>query len=178
MKLVFFVKESCEACKNAREKVDFFLQKWGASDSVDTETINLSTADGLVEAAMRELADVPTIVLEEGGDEVARWTKKAPASEELRGRRIALVGLTALLVAGLVANGCGGGGTGGRDVTIDGPVLLTRTFEDGGQIKYKFKMNTQSGVQMTSYEQTISSLAEFKTRLRDIVRRGSTGGGQ
>jgi glutaredoxin len=85
MKLVFFVKEGCGACKNAKEKVDFFLQKWGASDSVGTETINLSTVDGLVEAAMREVADVPTIVLEDDGDEVARWTKKAPASEELRG---------------------------------------------------------------------------------------------
>jgi hypothetical protein len=85
MKLVFFVKENCGACKNAREKVDFFLQKWGASDAVGTEVVNLSTEDGLVEAAMREVAEIPTIVLEDDGGEVARWTKKAPASEELRG---------------------------------------------------------------------------------------------
>jgi hypothetical protein len=84
MKLVFFVKEDCGACRNAKEKVNFFLRKWGARDSVDTETISLSTEDGLVEAAMRAVADIPTIVLEDGGDEVARWTKKPPASEELR----------------------------------------------------------------------------------------------
>jgi glutaredoxin len=84
MKLLFFVKQDCSACKNAREKVGFFLQKWGASDSVATETVDLSTEDGLVEAAMRAVAEIPTIILEDGGGEVARWTKKAPASEELR----------------------------------------------------------------------------------------------
>jgi thiol-disulfide isomerase/thioredoxin len=85
MKLVFFVKDGCGACKNAKEKVDFFLQKWGAAGSVGTEVISLSTEDGLVEAAMREVADIPTVLLEDDGDEVARWTKRAPTSEELRG---------------------------------------------------------------------------------------------
>jgi glutaredoxin len=86
MRLVFFVKEGCGACKNAREKVDFFLAKWGVSDTVETQTIDLSTADGLVEAAMRDVSDVPTILLEEDGSEVTRWTRKAPASDELRAR--------------------------------------------------------------------------------------------
>ena len=86
MRLVFFVKEGCGACKNAREKVDFFLAKWGVSDTVETQTIDLSTADGLVEAAMRDVSDVPTILLEEDGSEVTRWTRRAPASDELRAR--------------------------------------------------------------------------------------------
>jgi thiol-disulfide isomerase/thioredoxin len=84
MKLVFFVKEDCEACKNAKEKVAFFLDKWGAADSVPIEAINLDTEDGLVEAAMSAVADVPTIILQHEGGEVARWIKKAPPSEELR----------------------------------------------------------------------------------------------
>jgi glutaredoxin len=84
MRLVFFVKEGCGACKNAREKVDFFLAKWGVSDTVETQTVDLSTADGLVEAAMRDVSDVPTILLEEAGSEIARWTRKAPASDELK----------------------------------------------------------------------------------------------
>ena len=86
MRLVFFVKEGCGACKNAKEKVDFFLAKWGVSDTVETQTVDLSTADGLVEAAMRDVSDVPTILLEEDGSEVARWTRKAPASDELKAR--------------------------------------------------------------------------------------------
>ncbi|MCK4410070.1 MAG: hypothetical protein KAW67_08290 [Candidatus Eisenbacteria sp.] len=86
MKLVFFVKGNCDACTNAKEKVAFFLDKWGAADSVPTEAINLDTEDGLVEAAMNGVGEVPTIVLEHDGGEVARWEKKAPPSEELRAK--------------------------------------------------------------------------------------------
>jgi len=86
MKLIFFVKENCGACKNAKEKVDFFLDKWDARSSIDVETINLSTSDGLVEAAMRAVAEIPTIILEDQKGEVARWMKKAPTSDDLKAR--------------------------------------------------------------------------------------------
>ncbi len=84
MKLVFYVKDDCEVCKNAKEKVSFFLDKWGAADSVETEAINLDTEDGLVEAAMNAVSDVPTIILQHEGSEIARWARKAPPSEELK----------------------------------------------------------------------------------------------
>jgi len=86
MKLVFFVKENCEVCKNAKEKVAFFLDKWGAADSVATESISLDSEDGLVEAAMIGVAEVPTIILQDDGSEVGRWEKKAPPSEELKAK--------------------------------------------------------------------------------------------
>ena len=86
MKLLFFVKENCDACKNAKEKVSFFLDKWGVAESVDTEAINLDTEDGLVEAALSSVSDVPTIILENDGGEVARWGRKAPPSDELRAK--------------------------------------------------------------------------------------------
>jgi hypothetical protein len=84
MKLTFYVKEDCQACENAKDKVSFFLDKWGMSGNIETEFINLDTADGLVEAALNSVADVPTIVLEGDGGEVARWAKKAPTSDELK----------------------------------------------------------------------------------------------
>jgi hypothetical protein len=84
MKLVFYVKDDCQACRNAKEKVDFFLDKWGVAESVEKEMINLDTSDGLVEAALNAVADVPTIVLWNEVGEVARWAKKAPTSDELK----------------------------------------------------------------------------------------------
>ncbi len=84
MKLILYVKEDCDACKNAKEKVAFFLDKWEAGDAVVTEAVNLDTEDGLVEAAMNAVADVPTIILQQDGTEVARWAKKAPPSDELK----------------------------------------------------------------------------------------------
>ena len=86
MKLVIFEKENCEACKNAKTKIDFFLDKWGVADSLDRQTYNVSTTDGMVEAAMQEVGDIPTIILENDGKEVARWSKKAPKSDELRSK--------------------------------------------------------------------------------------------
>jgi hypothetical protein len=86
MRIVFFSKPDCEACRKAKDKVGFFLNKWGIADSVETETIDLSTSDGLVEAAMRAVADIPTVILEDVGGEVARWIKRPPSSQELRER--------------------------------------------------------------------------------------------
>ncbi|MBM3307995.1 MAG: hypothetical protein FJY74_06700 [Candidatus Eisenbacteria bacterium] len=84
MKLVYFVKDGCDACKKAREKVEFFLARWNASDRVERETHNTSTEDGLVEAAMREVRDIPAIILEDSDSEVARWVRRPPTSLELR----------------------------------------------------------------------------------------------
>jgi hypothetical protein len=84
MKIVYFVKDGCDACKKAREKVEFFLDRWGASDGLARESVNLSTVDGLVEAAMREVHDIPTVVLEDDGAEVARWIRRPPTAAELQ----------------------------------------------------------------------------------------------
>jgi len=83
MKIVYFVKDGCDACKKAREKVEFFLGRWGVGEGFDRESFNLSTVDGLVEAAMREVHDIPTVVLEQEGTEVARWIRRPPTSAEL-----------------------------------------------------------------------------------------------
>ena len=84
MKLVYFVKDGCDACKKAREKVEFFLGRWGAAERLEAETFSTSTVDGLVEAAMKEVHDIPTVILEDSGAEVARWVRRPPTSVELR----------------------------------------------------------------------------------------------
>jgi glutaredoxin len=84
MRIVYFVKDGCDACKKAREKVEFFLEKWGASEGLDRESFSLSTVDGLVEASMREVHDIPTVILEDQGAEVARWIRRPPTSAELQ----------------------------------------------------------------------------------------------
>ncbi len=85
MKLVFFVKEDCSACTNAKEKIGFFLKKWEMTDTVEIEEFNCSTEDGLVEAAMEGVGEIPTIILRDGDNEIGRWEKKAPVSDELIG---------------------------------------------------------------------------------------------
>lgn len=69
----------------------------------------------------------------------------------------------ALAAVALIATGCGGGGVGGKDIVVEGPITLTRTFDEGEVINYKFKIDTTSGVKRTAYEQSITSQTELKT---------------
>jgi hypothetical protein len=83
MKVTYFVKDGCDACKKARHKVGFYLDRWGLADEIEAESFNVSNVDGLAESAWREIADIPCVILEEDGAEVARWTKNPPTSAEL-----------------------------------------------------------------------------------------------
>jgi hypothetical protein len=78
-------------------------------------------------------------------------------------RRIATSVLLAALAAGIVGAGCGGGGVGGRDIDVEGPVRITREFVEGKTFKYKFKAESESGVKRTAYEQSIATQTELKT---------------
>ena len=99
MKLVFFVKDDCEACKNAKEKIDFFLDKWGAADTVETEAINLDTEDGLVEAAMHGVADIPTIILEDEGERGGQVGEEGAALRRTQSQTRALASLPRAIAA-------------------------------------------------------------------------------
>lgn len=78
-------------------------------------------------------------------------------------RKIAVRALVAAVGIWLIASGCGGGGTGGRDITIDEPVQLTRTFENGQTIKYQLKSAGEMAVAMQGYDRVVSTQTEFKT---------------
>ena len=78
-------------------------------------------------------------------------------------RRIASCVFISALGIWLFAAGCGGGGTGGRDITIDGPVQMTRSFEQGNAFKYSFKMSSQIAVAMQGFDRVASTQTEFRT---------------
>ncbi|MCK4410071.1 MAG: hypothetical protein KAW67_08295 [Candidatus Eisenbacteria sp.] len=78
-------------------------------------------------------------------------------------RKIAARALVAAVGVWLVASGCGGGGTGGRDITIDEPVQLSRTFENGQTLKYKLKSAGEMAVAMQGYDRVANTQTEFRT---------------
>ncbi len=78
-------------------------------------------------------------------------------------RKIAARVLVAAVGIAVVASGCGGGGTGGRDITIDDPVQLTRTFENGQTVKYSLKSAGEMAVAMQGYDRVASTQTEFRT---------------
>jgi hypothetical protein len=85
IKVSVFGKKECDACKAALEKITYFSDKWGKQDSTSIDFIDMETVDGLAEGAYRDVYDIPTVILEQGGKELTRWVKKVPASSEFRG---------------------------------------------------------------------------------------------
>lgn len=71
--------------------------------------------------------------------------------------------LVASLALGLVAAGCGGGGTGGREITIDEPVQLTRSFETGDVMRYVVKSSGEMIIPMQGFDRVATTQSEFRT---------------
>ncbi len=78
-------------------------------------------------------------------------------------RKIAARSLVAAIGIWLVASGCGGGGSGGRDIAINEPVRLTRTFENGQTLKYKLESAGEMAVAMQGYDRVANTQTEFRT---------------
>ena len=71
--------------------------------------------------------------------------------------------IVGLVAASVLVTGCASG-TGGAQVdTSAAPVKVTRTFEQGQTMKYRFKIESQSGVKRVGYEQSIATSHEFRT---------------
>jgi hypothetical protein len=79
-----FGKKECDACKAAMEKIVHFSDRWGKAEDTSIDFIDMETPDGLAEGAYRDVYDIPTVILEDGEDEVARWVKKVPLSREFK----------------------------------------------------------------------------------------------
>jgi thiol-disulfide isomerase/thioredoxin len=84
IKVSVFGKKECDACKAAMEKIVHFSQRLGKAGDTSIDFVDVETPDGLAEGAYRDVFDIPTVILEDGGDEVARWVKKVPLSREFK----------------------------------------------------------------------------------------------
>ena len=84
IKVTVFGKKECDACKAAMEKIIHFSEKWGKAEETSIDFVDVETPDGLAEGAYRDVYDIPTVIFEDGGDEVARWVKKVPLSQDFK----------------------------------------------------------------------------------------------
>lgn len=79
-----FGKEGCPVCKQMKEKFSIFIDHWKISDKVKLSYYSLDNIDGLTEAALQDATDVPAIIIENDGQELARWTGRAVTSKEFK----------------------------------------------------------------------------------------------
>ena len=82
MRVSVFGKKDCDACKSALAKLEYFSRKWGKTAGTAIEFVDMETTDGLAEGAWRDVYDIPTVILERGSQEVARWVKQVPLSRD------------------------------------------------------------------------------------------------
>jgi glutaredoxin len=84
VKVTVFGRSDCDACKSAIAKMEYFSRKWGKSGEVAIDFFDMDTVEGLSEGAWRDVYDIPTVILERQGAELARWVKQVPISQDFR----------------------------------------------------------------------------------------------
>jgi len=84
MKVRIFGKESCSVCKSMLEKFNTFLKHWKIEDKVKLIYKSVDDVDGLTEAALADATEVPAIIIEKNGQELARWTGRGVESKEFK----------------------------------------------------------------------------------------------
>lgn len=84
MTIKVFGRPGCSVCKQAVEKIDYFLNKWEYKSQVPIQYFDMETVDGLAEGAFHEVYEIPTVVLMRANQEQERWLKRPPLSKELK----------------------------------------------------------------------------------------------
>jgi len=79
-KIYIFGKPTCPVCKDAYKKIKYFESK--KNFNAEIKYFDMETIDGLTEGAFCEVFDIPTVIIFDGREELARWVKKPPISEE------------------------------------------------------------------------------------------------
>lgn len=79
-KVYIFGRQTCPVCKDAYEKLKYFKEKKGFSAPI--EYFDMDTVAGLAEGSFYEVSDIPTVIIVEDDNEIVRWSKKPPISEE------------------------------------------------------------------------------------------------
>ncbi len=84
MEIMIFGKKDCSLCESTKKKIDFYLNKWEMKNKVRIIFHDMDSVDGLTEGAMLNATDIPTTIVMKDNNEIARWVKKVPESEELK----------------------------------------------------------------------------------------------
>jgi thioredoxin-related protein len=78
-----FGREECPNCKHAKKNITDFLNNNGIADSVSHKYFDMDTVDGLAEGAFNDVRSIPTTIVHDEGENIARWDGMVPPMEEL-----------------------------------------------------------------------------------------------
>ena len=84
MHIKIFGKEGCAKCKTTKNKVEFFIDKWNLKEKFKISFLDMNSVEGLAEAAMHDVLNIPVTILEKEGCILARWDGEVPKSDEFK----------------------------------------------------------------------------------------------
>lgn len=84
MKLKIFGKNGCAKCETTKNKLNFFVSKWGIADKVKVDFHDMDTCEGRAEGAYHDVVSIPTTIFEKDAAVLARWDGVVPNSEEVK----------------------------------------------------------------------------------------------
>jgi len=79
-KVYIFGKPTCPICKDAHNKIKYFKEK--KNFNAEIKYFDMETVEGLTEGAFHEVSDIPTVIIFDNKDELIRWVKRPPVSED------------------------------------------------------------------------------------------------
>ena len=82
MEIKLFGTKLCPGCNTAVKRLNEAME--GCGDKVTLNYYDMETVDGLMEGALNEVMKLPTIVLSEQGELLARWNGEVPEVDELQ----------------------------------------------------------------------------------------------
>ena len=77
-----FGRKTCPYCQKAKEKVEYFLNRWDVKAPVVYYDVDVP--EGMAEGAWYDVYEIPTVVLEDEDQIVQRWLKTPPLLQELK----------------------------------------------------------------------------------------------
>ena len=80
-----FGKPDCEFCKTTMKKFETFFGRWEIDPAkVKLDFFDMETVDGLAEGAFYSVTKIPSTVIEQQSEVLARWDGQVPLSNEFK----------------------------------------------------------------------------------------------
>jgi thiol-disulfide isomerase/thioredoxin len=84
MYIEVYGKKECGLCDSAKKKINRLLHKWEMNEEVELVFRDMETVEGAAEGDFYDVFDIPTVLVKDGDDVVARWDDHRFSSQDLR----------------------------------------------------------------------------------------------
>ncbi len=84
MEILIFGKPTCAKCRTTKNKLNHLLEKLNLTRKVPLTYYDLESVDGMTEGAFRDVAAIPTVIVDNDRRELSRWAGVIPNSDEIK----------------------------------------------------------------------------------------------